>query len=64
MQHNTGFSLRAALAVCGLGLMLAGCADAQPQSSVSRDLNSGVTSSNGGGMQPANFGGVVTRNPQ
>jgi hypothetical protein len=36
--------------------MVFGCAESQPQSTVSRQLGSGVTSSNGGGMAPANFG--------
>ena len=44
------------LMISGLALMLSGCAAEQPQSTVSRNLGSGVTSSNGGGMPPANFG--------
>jgi hypothetical protein len=35
---------------------MAGCAHEQPQSTVSRGLESGITSNNGGGMAPANFG--------
>jgi len=48
--------IQAALIACGVGVALVGCAAEQPQSTVSRNLGSGVTSSNGGGMMPANFG--------
>ena len=48
--------LRAVLIACGVGATLGGCAQEQPQSTVTRGLDSGVTSSNGGGMAPANFG--------
>jgi hypothetical protein len=48
-------AVRGALMACGLAVTLWGCAAEQPQSSVSRGLVSGVTSSNGGGMAPANF---------
>ena len=51
-------AVRGALTACGLALMVFGCAESQPQSTVSRELGSGVTSSNGGGMAPANFGSV------
>lgn len=61
MQINLGSKLRPALVACGFGLLLAACAAEQPQSTVSRNLDSGVTSSNGGGMQPGNFSGTTTR---
>ncbi|HYZ62604.1 MAG TPA: hypothetical protein VE650_09125 [Acetobacteraceae bacterium] len=41
---------------CTFAFALIGCAEERPQSTVSRELGSGVTSSNGGGMAPANFG--------
>ena len=46
----------AALMACTFAFALIGCAEERPQSTVSRELGSGVTSSNGGGMAPANFG--------
>ena len=49
-------ALRAAVVACGIALTLVGCADERPQSTISRNLDSGVTSSYGGGMAPANFG--------
>ena len=49
-------AVRAAVMACGIALALVGCADVQPQSTMSRNLDSGVTSSYGGGMAPANFG--------
>ena len=48
--------------VCGVlmcAMILSGCAAEQPQSTVSRDLVSGVISSNGGGMAPANLGSIA-----
>ena len=43
-----------------LALGLVGCAAERPQSTVSRNLDSGVTASNGGGMAPSNFGNFST----
>lgn len=48
--------LRAALLTLGIGLTLTACSEVRPQSRVSRALDSGVTSSDGGGMAPAHFG--------
>ena len=56
MTFRSTSIVQAALIAFGIGLGLVGCAAEQPQSTVSRDLESGVTSSNGGGMTPANFG--------
>ena len=56
MQVRSMTALRAAVMACGLALTLIGCAEERPQSTVSRNLDSGVTSSDGGGMAPANFG--------
>ncbi len=64
MQANLGSTVRAALIVCGFGLCLAACSAAQPQSTVSRNLDSGVTSSSGGGMEPGNFSTITTSHPQ
>ena len=36
-----------------------GCSAEKPQSTVSRNLDSGVTANNGGGMAPANFGSTA-----
>lgn len=46
-----GLSLAMAAFACMAAV--AGCADTRPQSTVSRELESGITSSNGGGMRPA-----------
>ena len=48
--------VRAALMAASTSLLLSACAGVQPQSTVSRDLVSGVTASNGGGMEPTRFG--------
>ncbi len=56
MMDHLNVSLRAALVVGGLAFAVAGCGYTTPQSTVSRNLDSGVTSNNGGGMAPANFG--------
>ena len=61
MKSTSIAAVRAVLMASGLALGLAACAAEQPQSSESRGLVSGVTSSSGGGMQPANFG---TSSPQ
>ncbi len=54
--------IRAVVLMGVVGLLgLSGCAAEKPQSSESRNLNSGVTSNNGGGMAPANFGTVTTK---
>ena len=55
-------AIRYALGACGLAIVLSACGAEQPQSTVSRDLVSGVTSNNGGGMVPANFGSVSAAN--
>ncbi len=49
-------AIRLTFAMFGLAFVMAGCAHEQPQSTVSRGLESGITSNNGGGMAPANFG--------
>jgi hypothetical protein len=49
-------AVRVAVMACGIALTLVGCAEERPQSTISRNLDSGVTSSYGGGMPPANFG--------
>ena len=51
-------NIRIVLALLAAGAAAAGCAEERPQSTVSRGLVSGVTSSNGGGMAPADFGHV------
>lgn len=51
-----------ALVASGLALMLAACASGSPDPSIPRDL-SGVTSSSGGGMVPANFGTFGANTP-
>ncbi len=56
MRLNSIAAARYTVVACGLAIALMGCATTQPQSTVSRDLDSGVTSNNGGGMMPANFG--------
>lgn len=55
MNRFSAAAVRGALVPCGLAIVLLGCAASQPQSTVSRGLVSGVTSNNGGGMEPANF---------
>ena len=54
MKSSSTAVVRFTLMAFGLAT-LAACAAEQPQSTISRDLVSGVTSSNGGGMVPANF---------
>ena len=56
-----GRMLGIALMSCGIAIGAVGCAAEKPQSTVSRGLDSGVTSSNGGGMAPSNFGNISTR---
>ena len=48
--------IRFTFAMFGLAFVIVGCAAERPQSTVSRGLESGITSNNGGGMAPANFG--------
>jgi hypothetical protein len=55
MTSSSIATLRTVLTASSLALALAACTSVQPQSAVSRELSSGVTSSNGGGMVPANF---------
>ncbi len=52
-------SVRTALVVCAAALSLAACGATQPQSTVSRSLDSGVTSNNGGGMAQPNYGATA-----
>lgn len=56
-----GRILSVALMSCGIAIGVVGCAAERPQSTVSRGVDSGVTSSNGGGMAPSNYGTVSTR---
>ena len=56
MTASSVSTIKAALLASGVAMALVACAAEQPQSTVSRNLGSGVTSSNGGGMMPANFG--------
>lgn len=56
-----GRILGVALMSCGIAVGVVGCAAEKPQSTVSRGVDSGVTSSNGGGMAPSNYGNVSTR---
>jgi hypothetical protein len=53
--------LRTGTLAFGLTTLLSACGAQQPQSTASRDLVSGVTSSNGGGMVPANYSSFLTR---
>jgi hypothetical protein len=64
MKSSSIIIVRTVLMASGLALALAACAAEQPQSTVSRNLVSGVTSSNGGGMQPANFGSSAPQRVQ
>ncbi len=62
MSKALPFVSRVVAVIGGVGLLgLVGCAAEVPQSTQSRALNSGVTSNNGGGMVPANFGNVTTK---
>ena len=56
-----GRTFRYALVACTLGMSLAACSTEKPQSTVTRGVDSGVTSSNGGGMAPTNYGRVSTQ---
>lgn len=51
-------TIRIVFALLVTAAAVAGCAEERPQSTVSRGLVSGVTSNNGGGMAPADFGHV------
>ena len=57
LMRAGGLSLAIAASACVAAL--AGCASERPQSTVSPGLDSGVTSSNGGGMRAT--GNVLTR---
>ncbi len=52
--------VRSGMLASGLATILAACAAEQPQSTASRGLVSGITSSNGGGMMPANYSSFRT----
>jgi hypothetical protein len=53
-------SVRTGVIAFGLAALLSACATEQPQSTVSRDLVSGITSNNGGGMVPADYSSFPT----
>ncbi len=61
MSKLCGRILGVALMSSVIAVGVVGCAAERPQSTVTRGLDSGVTSSNGGGMAPSNYGNVTTR---
>lgn len=51
-------SFRTVVILCGVAVLM-GCSASQPQSTVSRNPVSGITSNNGGGMAQPNFGSAA-----
>lgn len=58
MPNGSKIIIRNVILTAVIALTQVACAEEKPQSTVSRSLNSGITSNNGGGMAPANFGTI------